>query len=165
MSTQPPDTPNEGNWTPSLSGHAPEARPLRPCVVLTSLERPVPEPLHQALHEADLAPRVEHDPRMAMAEVCLLRREMHERAAIGVDEDAPLPPLVLLGAPTDAQAVMVDTLQRMVPDVPVLMLVGNTLGELDPPFAGTTDAPALPDATVVPDEIESLLGRPTQEHA
>ena len=51
---------------------------------------------------------------------------------------------------------MVDTLQRIVPDIPVLMLVGEALGELD---AGGPE----PTADLVPDEIESLLGRPADQ--
>ncbi|MCH2138308.1 MAG: hypothetical protein MK074_04580 [Phycisphaerales bacterium] len=142
-------------WTPSLSGAQPEAGPLRPCVVLAALDSPIPDALHHALQAADLAPRIEHDPRLAMAEACLLRRETRERAALGL-EDALTPPLILLSPPEGAAGEMVDTLQRIVPDIPVLMLVGEALGELD---AGGPE----PTADLVPDEIESLLGRPADQ--
>jgi hypothetical protein len=159
MAKDPADDPQKGNttgeWTPSLSGHTPSERPLRPCVVLAGLDSPIPQPLHNALQQADLAPRIEHDPRMAMAEACLLRREARERAALGLDDMTSPPPLILLVSPEGAVADMVSTMKRLVPDVPVCMLVGEALA--------TLEDPATPSPELVPEEIESLLGRPASK--
>jgi hypothetical protein len=155
---------NDGDsptWTPALTSSPPPPSILRPCIVLAPIDSPMPAPLHEALHEANLAPRIEHDPRLAMAEACLLRREARQRAAAGLDADPCVPPIVLIAAPQGATAEMIDTLHRIVPDIPVLLLVGDQLGELD-----LHDDPS---PELVPDEIMSLLGTdvdesPSREH-
>ncbi|MCH2136675.1 MAG: hypothetical protein MK101_08850 [Phycisphaerales bacterium] len=152
MSEDGPDTPQDAaNWQPTLTDPKASAPVLAPCVVLAALDTPVPQTLHGALHAAALSARIEHDPAMAMAEVCLLRRSARQKAADGATGEA-LPPLVLLSQPTDAAAEMVHELERLLPDVPVLLLQGSQLVQLA--------AASVPQPQVDPDEILSLLGRP-----
>ena len=159
MPTDHDDTPldlTDSTWSPMLKGDGAAAVPLRPCVVLAGLDTPIPEPLHQALHEAGLTPRIEHDPRLAMAEVCLLRRDARHRMASG-QPHSDLAPLVFLRQPTGGTQDMVDTLQRSIPDVPLLLLAGDTLQLLH--------AVEPQSADIDPDEILSLLGPPEQDPA
>ena len=103
-----------------------EPRVLRPCVVLAQASRPLDEALHSALQEAGLTPRVEHDPQMAMAEVCLLRREARQRRGAGGDS-TELSPLVLTSIELREVNSMLDAMQRHVPDVPILQFDGAGL--------------------------------------
>ena len=146
----PPTKRGDTAWAPTLKGDGSAAAPLQPCVVLAGLDTPIPEPLHHALHEAGLTPRIEHDPRLAMAEVCLLRRESRHRTARGEPHTAHAP-LVLLATPAGATQDMIDTLGRVLPDIPLLLLRGKTLD--------TLHAVEPPSGDVDPDEIMSLLGR------
>ena len=140
----------DATWTPSLTNPPAPTLELRPCIVLAPVDAPMPAGLHRALNEANLAPRIEHDPRLAMAEACLLRREARQRAGAGLDGELTMPPIILLTAPEGAAGEMIDTLHRVVPDIPVLLLVGDQLGEVD-----LDDDPS---PQLVPDEIMSLLG-------
>lgn len=151
----PPEDPPQGaatpTWDPALTPPQETAGALHPCVVLAGLDTPIPQPLHGALHEANLAARIEHDPRLAMAELCLLRRTARQQAAEGNTGAAPAP-LVLLAPPAGPSADMIAALCHMLPDVPVLMLQGSALTEYPPS--------SMPSPEVDPDEILSLLGRP-----
>jgi hypothetical protein len=106
--------------------------------------------MHTALNEAGLVPRIEHDPRLAMAEVCLLRREARHRAASGEQPDS-YAPLILLTSPTGAIQDMIDTLAQVLPDIPLLLLSGKSLN--------TLHAVEPPKSDVDADEVMSLLGR------
>ncbi|MCP4759397.1 MAG: hypothetical protein GY894_01030 [Planctomycetes bacterium] len=136
-----------------------EPRVLRPCVVLAQASQPLDETLHAALHEAGLTPRVEHDPRMAMAEVCLLRREARQRRGAGGDQDEPAP-LVLTTTQQQEVDGMLAAMQKHVPDIPILRFDGAALvsvhastPEAAPPLVvNPSNSPELTD-----DELATLL--------
>ena len=89
------------------------------CVVLAPLDRPVDPLIYAALSERGWSPRVEHDPRMAMAEACLVRRELQLRAA-WQSTTGLIPGLVLSPHPeADDIDVMRTSMARHVPDIPI----------------------------------------------
>ncbi|MDP7070536.1 MAG: hypothetical protein QF561_04215 [Phycisphaerales bacterium] len=116
-----------------------EPRVLRPCVVLSPASQPLDESLHAALQAAGLTPRVEHDPRMAMAEACLLRREARQRRGAGADSTEPSP-LVLISSDHREVASMLESMQQHVPDIPILRFDGANLVSLH----ASTPEPAPP---------------------
>ncbi len=135
------------------------ARILVPCVVLAPPSNPLSDAALRALQEEGLMPRVEHDPRMAMAEACLLRREARQRRGATGQSDRPSP-LVLMQTPSDEVDAMLEALHRHVPDLPVLRMEGHRLEELtpastpvDPPVVA--QPPSRPEVTT--DELSSLL--------
>ena len=89
------------------------------CVVLTPLDRPVEPGVYGILSDRGWSARVEHDPSMAMAEACLVRRELQLRAAWQSITDL-IPGLVLLPHP-DQEAIeaMQTSMARHVPDIPI----------------------------------------------
>lgn len=101
------------------------------CVVLAPMDRPVDPLLYAALSERGWSPRVEHDPRMAMAEACLVRRELQLRAAWQLSSGL-VPGLVLSPhpEPEDVEA-MRTSLARHVPDIPVWSAQGQELEPLN----------------------------------
>lgn len=134
---------------------------LRPCVVLAPASRPLGDALHRALRAAELAPRVEHDPRMAMAEVCLLRREARQRRGAAPDPEQPAP-LVLVAAASDEELLLLEALHTHVPDVPIFQFDGATLQRLHTPDASDASEPPVivqpphrPEVT--DDELSTLL--------
>ncbi|MEE2906370.1 MAG: hypothetical protein VX527_00910 [Planctomycetota bacterium] len=89
------------------------------CVVLAPLDRPVDPQVYAALSERGWSPRVEHDPRMAMAEACLVRRELQLRAA-WQSNSGLIPGLVLAPHPEpDDVDAMRTSMARHVPDIPI----------------------------------------------
>ncbi|MCH2133157.1 MAG: hypothetical protein MK116_05340 [Phycisphaerales bacterium] len=89
------------------------------CVVLAPLDRQVDVQLYAALTERGWTPRVEHDPRMAMAEACLVRRELRMRAAWQLTS-GQVPGLVLAPHPDpDDVDEMRTSMARHVPDIPI----------------------------------------------
>lgn len=142
------------------SDHTPPQRVVRPCVLLAPVSQVLPDSLHAALSQAGLTPRMEHDPEMAMAELCLLRRE-HRQHRIGGQTSEPSP-LVLAASPSEDTLTMLDALTRHVPDIPVLHFDGSTLQthraaspDAEPPVVAHP-----PSKTDVSDaELASLLAR------
>ena len=159
-----PEQPTIGSpWPPSGQGARRSDPPqiVRPCVVLASASEPLPEAFHRVLKSAGLAPRVEHDPRMAMAEVCLLRRESRQRRGI-TSESQELAPLILVTTPQAEERVMLEAMLLHVPDVPVMQFDGAALQRVhtpdasdvsDPPVA--VQPPKRPEVT--DDELNTLL--------
>ncbi len=142
---------------------------LRPCVVLAPASPPLDEALHRALRAADLAPRVEHDPRMAMAEVCLLRREARQRRGASPDAQQ-VAPLVLVAQPAAEERLMLEALHTHVPDVPVFLFDGASLQLLQTPDASDAREPAViaqpprqPDVT--DDELATLRSQNPRDGA
>ncbi len=141
-------------------------RMLHPCVVLTPADTPLQDDHHRALAKASLTPRVEHDPHMAMAELCLLRREARQRRGASGD-DQSMAPLVILTHPNDEVARLLTALAQHVPDIPVLQYTGSGFEEIqrgqpqaDPPVI----AQPPQGADLTSRELDSLL-RPHTDHA
>ena len=89
------------------------------CVVLAPVDQPVDPMLHAMLSEKNWSARVEHDPRMAMAEACLARRERQLRAAWQTHSGL-IPGLVILSHPrADEVDSMRTAMERHVPDIPI----------------------------------------------
>ncbi|MDP7028658.1 MAG: hypothetical protein QF733_00370 [Phycisphaerales bacterium] len=120
----------------------PPPRVLRPCVVLAQADQPLPDTLHQALLEAGLSPRVEHDPRMAMAEVCLLRREARQRRGAGGNQTDAAPLVMIAEAGSEASNLL-QAMQQHVPDIPVLRFDGQDLRSMHEPPPATPDPPVV----------------------
>jgi hypothetical protein len=139
---------------------------LRPCVVLAPASKPLDDALHRALRTAQFAPRVEHDPRMAMAEVCLLRREARQRRAASADPEQPAP-LVLVASPAAEERLLLAALHTHVPDVPVYQFDGAALQQLHTPDASDAVEPPVivqpPHQPEVTDDELSTLLTPRQE--
>ena len=134
---------------------------LHPCVVLAPASKPLDDALHRALRTAQFAPRVEHDPRMAMAEVCLLRREARQRRGASADAEQPAP-LILVAAPTAEERLLLEALHTHVPDVPVYQFDGASLQQLHTPDAAdATEPPVIVQPPhqpeVTDDELSTLL--------
>lgn len=142
-------------------------RVLGPCVVLAPLDRRLEQDLLSTLEQAGLSPRVEHDPHLAMAEACLLRREARQRRGIGGSADPA--PLILIEDPSDEAVTMVEAMIHHVADIPIMRYAH---GSLSPLQAGASDdahgtPPELVDPPVViqpprgrevtDDELASLL--------
>ncbi len=101
------------------------------CVLLAPLDRPVDPAIYGALSERGWSARVEHDPRMAMAEACLVRRELQLRAAWQSATDL-IPGLVLLPHPDQSEVeAMQQSMARHVPDIPIWSARGQHLEPLN----------------------------------
>jgi len=136
---------------------------LHPCVVLAPASQPLDNALLRCLRSADLVPRVEHDPRMAMAEVCLLRREARQRAGASADAQQPAP-LVLIAAPGAESRRLLEAMHTHVPDVPILQFDGATLQRLHTPDASdASEPPVIVQPPLRPevsdDELSTLLSQ------
>ena len=115
-STKPP-----APGTPGDDAVPTPPRVRRPCVVLAPTEHVLDQAFLMSLDGQGLTPRLEHDPQMAMAEVCLLRREARQRAT-QQSEAADMPPLVLIDPTQPHTANMVVVLQRLIPDIPIYVV-------------------------------------------
>ena len=158
-----------GRMTPRLveePNEPPPQRIVRPCVLLAPASGTLPDALHAALAAEGLTPRMEHDPEMPMAELCLLRREQRQRPQ-GDAPQAPAP-LVLAAPPLDRTIAMLDALARHVPDIPVLQFNGTSLCthraaevSADPPVVAHPPA----SAEVSEAELSTLLSNAPQNPA
>ena len=142
-------------------GDDPQPRVLHPCVVLAAASQPLAEAFHKTLLEEGLTPRVEHDPRMAMAEVCLLRREARQRRGTGANRSTAAP-LILLDLTCQLTSELIAAMQQHVPDIPVLHFDGATLNTMHEADDAVTKQPPVivqpPRSTEVnEDELTSLL--------
>jgi hypothetical protein len=157
-------SPQGGRPSPRLvrGDETPEPpRILQPCVVLAPASKPLNDALHRALRAEHLTPRVEHDPRMAMAELCLLRREASQRRGATSETELPAA-LVLVATPTGDEVLLLEALRRHVPDVPVLQFDGTTLEQVHTPKGIETREPPVivqPPVRldVTDDELSTLL--------
>ena len=152
------------------------------CVVLAPMDRTIDPALYTTLSERDWSPRVEHDPRMAMAEACLVRRELQLRAAWQL-ESGQVPGLVIASHPhVDLVDAMRTSMARHVPDIPIWTTNGSQIEPLNeaartashtkqssPPIKEDTEPPALvfhpASDDMVPeplsrDEVSMLLNDP-----
>ena len=101
------------------------------CVVLAPLDRAVDPQVYAALSERGWSPRIEHDPRMAMAEACLVRRELQLRAA-WQSTSGLVPGLILAPHPEpDDVDAMRTSMARHVPDIPIWTTHGHQLEPLN----------------------------------
>ena len=101
------------------------------CVVLAPMDRTIDPALYTTLSERDWSPRVEHDPRMAMAEACLVRRELQLRAAWQL-ESGQVPGLVIASHPNvDLVDAMRTSMARHVPDIPIWTTNGSQIEPLN----------------------------------
>jgi hypothetical protein len=101
------------------------------CVVLAPLDRQIDPQLFAALAERGWTPRIEHDPRMAMAEACLVRREIQMRAA-WQQASGQTPGIILATAePRGTIDAMQASMARHVPDIPVWSARGDALEPLN----------------------------------
>ena len=146
-------------------GNDPQPRVLHPCVVLAAASQPLAEAFHKTLLEEGLTPRVEHDPRMAMAEVCLLRREARQRRGTGANRSTAAP-LILLDLTCQLTSELIAAMRQHVPDIPVLHFDGATLNTMHEADDAVTKQPPVivqpPRSTEVnEDELTSLLRSPT----
>ena len=142
-------------------------RILQPCVVLAPASKPLDDALHLALRAEHLTPRVEHDPRMAMAELCLLRREASQRRGATSESEQPAA-LILVATPTNDEVQLLEAMQRHVPDVPVLQFDGTTLQHVHTPKGlDKNDPPVIVQPPIHPevtDEELSTLLPPLEHH-
>ena len=123
------------------------------CVVLAPMDRQVDSRLHALLSEQGWSARIEHDPRMAMAEACLARRELQLRAAWQTYAGL-IPGLVILSHPeADEVDAMRTAMNRHVPDIPIWSAQNHSLEPLNDAARAsaqikakdTTSAPAVMD--------------------
>ena len=149
-----------------VGGDGADPRPsvLHPCVVLASASQQLADAFHKALLEEGLVPRVEHDPRMAMAEVCLLRREAKQRRGTGTDRSTAAP-LILLDLTCPLTGELITAMRQHVPDIPVLHFDGTSLNTGHEAIEVVTKQPPVivqpPRSTEVnEDELTSLLRSP-----
>ncbi|MDG1838114.1 MAG: hypothetical protein P8I91_04860 [Phycisphaerales bacterium] len=151
--------------TPRLvGGDGDDAQPcvLHPCVVLASAsQQQLTDAFHTALLEEGLVPRVEHDPRMAMAEVCLLRREAKQRRGTGADRSTAAP-LILLDLTCQLTNELIAAMRQHVPDIPVLHFDGTSLNTVHKALDAATKQPPVivqppRSIEVNEDELMSLL--------
>jgi hypothetical protein len=160
-STKPP-----APGTPSDDAVPTPPRVRRPCVVLAPAEHVLDQAFLMSLEGQGLTPRLEHDPQMAMAEVCLLRREARQRAT-QQSEAADMPPLILIDPTQPHTANMVVVLQRLIPDIPIYVVDehGAICLESSPDETTPTDQAEPPmviqprrDVEVTDQELSVLLG-------
>ena len=92
---------------------------MAPCVVLAPEHLPMDERLPQALSDRGWAPRIEHDARMAMAELGLIRRELRVDSAW--DEAPPSwPGLVVVNARALPQwESLLEAMEHHLPDISI----------------------------------------------
>ncbi len=101
------------------------------CVVLAPVDRQIDSRLHVLLSDRGWAARIEHDPRMAMAEACLARRELQLRAAWQTYSGL-IPGLVILSHPeADQVDAMRTAMDRHVPDIPIWSAQNHSLEPLN----------------------------------
>ena len=101
------------------------------CVVLAPVDRPVDPEVHAMLSDQGWSARVEHDPRMAMVEACLARRELQLRAAWQTYSGLT-PGLVILSHPqVDEVDAMRTAMDRHVPDIPIWTAQNRSLEPLN----------------------------------
>ena len=152
---------------PTKSPQTPRVR--RPCVVLAPATQVLDRVLLATLDKRGWTPRLEHHPEMAMAEVCLLRREVVQRSAhLGDPEDVP--PLIVTNPSDPHTTALIEALAQHLADIPVYET--NDDGRLvmvrGEPTTQATD-PADPPMVVHParqtevndDELSALLGEPS----
>ncbi len=104
-----------------------EDMPMAPCVVLVPHEHAINEQLPRLLSDRGWSPRLEHDPRMAMAEACLVRRELQIHNAWET-EPVPIPGLIVVEPDSipdwkEFRSAMV----HHVPDIPIWRWNGTEL--------------------------------------
>lgn len=98
---------------------------------------------------------------MAMAELCLLRREAAQRRPVTSESEHPAS-LILVASPTADEVHLLEALQRHVPDVPVLQFDGAALQRIHTPEGHIKHEPPVivqppgrPEVT--DDELSTLL--------
>lgn len=100
---------------------------MAPCVVLVPREHAFDEQLPQLLSDRGWSPRLEHDPRMAMAEACLIRRELQVRNA-WEEEPMPIPGLIVVEPDSiPAWEAFRAAMVNYVPDIPIWRWNGTEL--------------------------------------
>ncbi len=113
---------------------------LLTCVVLTPLDRSIDPGLYATLAARSWTPRVEHDPRMAMAEACLVRRELQLRAAWQDLETSLVPGLILLAEDhSDEVESLRIAMDRHVPEIPIWTARDGELVPINDAAAETED--------------------------
>ena len=152
------------------SAKAPDApRVRRPCIVLAPAGAMLDAALLATLDERDLTPRLEHHAEMAMAEVCLLRREVVQRAAHASDPEE-IPPLIVIDSAHPDTNLLINALAQHLPDIPVLQPdTQGGLQQLQHSTARTRKQESEPAMTAQPvrhaevneDELSALLAQPT----
>lgn len=101
------------------------------CIVLAPMDRQVDPRVHALLSDRGWSAHIEHDPRLAMAEACLARRELQLRAAWQT-YSGQVPGLLLLSHPeADQVDAMRAAMARHVPDIPIWTLQNGLLEPLN----------------------------------
>lgn len=124
------------------------ASSMAPCVILAPADHPLDELLPRLLAERGWSARVEHDARMAMAEACLVRRDMHIRHAW--DDQQIQFPGIILAVPErcgDVDALR-NAMRNHVPDIPIWKYDGTAIIPLE-----GTDPQLRPE---VPDPVPDI---------
>ena len=135
------------------------------CVVLAPVDQPVDPMLHAMLSEKNWSARVEHDPRMAMAEACLARRERQLRAAWQTHSGL-IPGLVILSHPrADEVDSMRTAMERHVPDIPIWTVQNHTLEPLNDAARASNQIQQeqVDSQTTLPDDPPALVFHPGDE--
>jgi len=93
---------------------------------------------------------------MAMAEVCLLRREARQRRGAG-GQQTEAAPLVMIETEGEETAALLQALQHHVPDIPVLRFDGTRLRSMHEPPAASPEPPVVVQPPQTPDVNEAEL--------
>tara|TARA_Y100000589_G_scaffold332052_1_gene388863 strand:- start:3452 stop:3937 length:486 start_codon:yes stop_codon:yes gene_type:complete len=129
------------------------------------MDRQVDSRLHAVLSEQGWSPRIEHDPRMAMAEACLARRELQLRAAWQTYSGLT-PGLVILSHPeVDDVDAMRTAMNRHVPDIPIWSAQNHSLEPLNDAAraAAQIQGEELTSVTQATDNPPALVFHPGDE--
>ena len=140
-----------------------ESRPdMLTCVVLTTLDRSIDPSLYATLAARAWTPRVEHEPRMAMAEACLVRRELQLRAAWQDLGASMIPGLILLGEdqPEELKPLQ-SAMARHVPEIPIWTVRSGDLVPINEAALQTSASEAV--EPMEDDDVPSLVFHPGDE--
>ena len=128
---------------------------MAPCVVLAPEHQAIDERLPRVLSDRGWAPRMEHDARMAMAELGLIRREL--RVDCAWDEaPASWPGLIVVNPRGLPQwESMLQAMERHLPDISIWGWDGLNLVCIHDgaPEPAATDAPDTPVASPPPSSL------------
>lgn len=147
---------------------------MAPCVVLAAADQALDDRLPGCLAAMGWSSRIEHDPRMAFAEACLVRRSLQLQHAWD-EVMVPLPGLLIVDPDrTDGVLELQEAARTHVPDLPLWRWNGDAIVPLDDSAARgeePEDADDIPASypfrpePLTHDEVSMLLhGRPDPEN-
>lgn len=144
---------------------APSSTSMAPCVVLAPANQALGDRLPTCIAEMGWSSRIEHDARMALAEACLVRRNLRLRHAWD-DEVVPLPGLLLVN-PEEVEHLdeLLAAVHEHVPDLPMWRWDGESILPLEPAREESEPTPDPPIPASLPfrpeplthDEVSMLL--------